>query len=82
MSNTKHENVVSRLVELLLDDPVISEHTISTANHTLGRGCLDSEELIDHEWWDVHGDIIKRIIMDAYAYIHVPNTIKPTLLDT
>lgn len=82
MSDTKHENVVSRLVELLLDDPVISKHVISTTNYSLGRFCLDSEELIDHEWWDVHGSVVRRIIMDAYAYIHVPNTIKPTLFDT
>jgi len=73
MSNTKHENTVSRLVELLLDDAVISEHVISTTNYSLGRFCLDSEELIDHEWWDVHGSIVRRIIMDAYAYMNVVN---------
>jgi predicted N-formylglutamate amidohydrolase len=79
MSDTKHENVVSRLVELLLDDPVISEHAISTTNYSLGRLCLDSEDFIDHKWWDVHGSIVRRIIMDAYAYMNVVDNFKHTL---
>ena len=73
MSNTKYENLVVRLVELLLNDPVISEHAISKTNNSLGRLCLDNEETVDHEWWDVHGRIIGKIVMDAYQYINFAN---------
>ena len=60
---------IGHLVELLMNDPIVSKYCTHSANHELHRPCKDDEEYCDVDWWEAHNRALSDLLSDAAASI-------------
>lgn len=61
----RQDLVVEHVIEMLLNDPLVSKFCIAKADLVVGRKCCDTDEICDVEWWNTHNDAMIELLTSA-----------------
>lgn len=53
----------------MIDDHTTMSYLTSKTDERLGKGCNDTEEAIDHEWWYVYRSVLGAVLLEAYCEV-------------
>lgn len=63
MARCKQSIVVEHVVHLLLNDQLVSQLCIDTANQVVGRPCYPADDIGDFKWWDAHNKAMIELLI-------------------